>query len=81
MGKHVTLVDQFNEDEYPGDINNEDYGFILDSNGELKSIFLPENVPFKAPKNVNKILKLFGIPDVDNVDIDQSVHQSFSINN
>jgi hypothetical protein len=74
MGKHVTLVDQFDEDEYPGDINNEDYGFILDSNGELKSIFLPENVPFKAPKNVNKILKLFGIPDVDNVDIDQSVH-------
>ena len=74
MGKHVMLVDEFDESDYRGDINEDDYGFILDSNGELKSIFLPENVPFKAPKNVNKILKLFGIPDVDNVDIDQSVH-------
>jgi len=74
MGKHIMLVDEFEDAEYPGEISNEDYGFILDSNGELKSIFLPENVPFKAPKNVNRILKLFGIPDVDNVDIDQSVH-------
>ena len=74
MGKHVMLVDKFEDAEYAGDISNDDYGFILDSNGELKSIFLPENVPFKAPKNVSKILKLFGIPDVDNVDIDLSVH-------
>jgi hypothetical protein len=74
MGKHVMLVDTFEEHEYPGDINEGDYGFILDAEGELKSIFLPENIPFKAPKNVNKILKLFGIPDVENVDIDQSVH-------
>jgi hypothetical protein len=73
MGKHIMLVDEFEEHEYPGDISNEDYGFILDSNGELKSIFLPENVPFRAPKNVNKILKMFGIPDVDNVDIDQPI--------
>ena len=55
------LVDTFDEMDYPGDISNEDYGFILDSNGELKSIFLPEHVPFKAPKTVNKILRIFGI--------------------
>ena len=74
MGKQVMLVDTFDESEYPGDITNEDYGFILDSNGDLKSVFLPEHVPFKAPKNVNRILRLFGIPDVDNVDVDQNVH-------
>ena len=74
MGKHIMLVDTFEDEDYHGDISNDDYGFILDSNGELKSIFLPDNIPFKAPKNVNKILKLFGINDVDNVDIDQSVH-------
>jgi len=67
------LVDTFDESEYPGDITNEDYGFILDSNGDLKSVFLPEHVPFKAPKNVNRILKLFGIPDVDNMDVDQPI--------
>jgi hypothetical protein len=73
MGKHIMLVDTFDEMDYPGDISNEDYGFILDSNGELKSIFLPEHVPFKAPKTVNKILRIFGISDVDNVDIDQPI--------
>jgi hypothetical protein len=74
MGKHVMLVDEFDENEYMGDIDEGDYGFILDAQGELKSVFLPEHIPFKAPKNVNKILKLFGIPDVDNVDVDQHIH-------
>ena len=53
---------------YDTDISDEDYGFILDANGNLKSIFLPEDIPFKQPKNVQRILKIFGITDADQLD-------------
>jgi hypothetical protein len=75
MGKQLAVIDEFDESEYGNqEISNEDYGFILDGNGDLKSIFLPENVPFKAPKNVNKILKIFGVVDVQRLDNDPNVH-------
>jgi hypothetical protein len=45
------------------DIEDDDYGFIIGPDGELKSLFMPEALPFKTPKNVQKILKLFGITD------------------
>jgi hypothetical protein len=50
------------------DIGEEDYGFILGPDGKLKSLFLPDYVPFKQPKNVQKILKIFGIVDVEALD-------------
>lgn len=50
-------------DVYDTEITDEDYGFIIGPDGELKSIFLPENLPFKTPKNIAKILKMFGITD------------------
>lgn len=75
MGKQLAVVDEFSEEEYVSqEISNEDYGFILDANGDLKSVFLPDNVPFRAPKNVNKILKIFGVVDVQRFDSDPSVH-------
>jgi hypothetical protein len=46
-----------------GELTDEDYGFILGPDGELKSVFLPENMPFKQPKNVQKILRIFKIMD------------------
>jgi hypothetical protein len=52
------------------DIGDEDYGFILGPDGELKSLFLPNVLPFKQPKNVAKILKLFGIRDPEQLDND-----------
>jgi len=75
MGKQLAVVDEFSEEEYVSqEISNEDYGFILDANGDLKSVFLPDNVPFRAPKNVNKILKIFGVVDVQRFDSDPNVH-------
>jgi hypothetical protein len=75
MGKQLAVVDEFSEEEYVSqEISNEDYGFILDANGDLKSVFLPDNVPFRAPKNVNKILKIFGVVDVQRFDSDPRVH-------
>jgi hypothetical protein len=61
------VQEQF-DDVYDTEISDEDYGFILGPDGELKSIFLPENMPFKPPKNIARILKMFGINDADQLD-------------
>ena len=53
---------------YDSDIGDEDYGFILGPDGELKSVFLPDVIPFKQPKNIQKILKMFGIRDAEQLD-------------
>ena len=37
-----------NQDE----IDDDDYGFVIDSTGKLKSVFYPANAPFKPPKNI-----------------------------
>ena len=62
------------DDVYDTEISDEDYVFILGPDGELKSVFLPESLPFKAPKNIAKILKIFGINDLENLDNDQPLH-------
>jgi hypothetical protein len=68
--EHETVFD----DIYETEISDEDYGFILGPNGELKSVFLPETLPFETPNNIAKILKIFGITDLENIDKDQPVH-------
>lgn len=65
--------DQFVQDVYDEEISDEDYGFIFGPDGELKSVFLPTNVPFKTPKNIAKILKMFGIQDAEQLD-DTTLH-------
>ena len=57
-------------DIYDTEISDEDYGFVLGPDGELKSVFLPDNIPFKQPKNVQKIFKMFGIRDAEQLDND-----------
>lgn len=42
------------------EITSEDYGFILDSDGNLKSVFMPENC-MELPESVKEICKVFGI--------------------
>jgi hypothetical protein len=62
------------DDVYDQEITDDDYGFIFGPDGELKSVFLPDNVPFKTPKNISKILKMFGITDLENIDNTQTLH-------
>jgi len=62
------------EDIYDQEISDDDYGFIFGPDGELKSVFLPDAVPFKTPKNIAKILKIFGINDLENIDTVQTLH-------
>lgn len=46
------------------ELENDDYCFIFDRDGNIKSVILPEVVPFTAPKNIAKILKLLGVRDI-----------------
>lgn len=55
------------QDVYDTDIGDDDYGFILGPNGELKSVFLPDDTS-RVPKKVKRLLKMFGIHDIDQLD-------------
>jgi hypothetical protein len=56
------------------DWGDDDYAFIIGADGELKSVILPENAVFVPPKKVMKILKMFGINDIDDIDNDATLH-------
>lgn len=56
---------------YDDDLEADDYCFIFDRDGKLKGAVLPEVLPFKAPKNIAKILKIVGVADISMLDVDQ----------
>ena len=58
---------QHSSDEYD-EISDEDYGFVIGPDGELKSMFLPVNYSGEMPETVREIFKIFGINDLDDID-------------
>ncbi len=56
------------------DIGDDDYGFIFDSEGNLKYAFIPEIVPDKPPKSIAKIMKILGVIDLSQFDDDITIH-------
>lgn len=48
-------------------LDDGDYGFIISADGELKHLFTPEEFALYPPKTVQKILKIFGIKDINQV--------------
>ena len=58
------IVEEIVEEVEVDDFNNDDYGFIFGSNGELKSIMFPEELMGSPPAKILKILKIFGIKDL-----------------
>lgn len=67
MSKSAQTQDLELDDIYDTEISDEDYGFIFGPDGELKSVFLPESLPFKTPENIQKILEIFGITDPEQI--------------
>jgi len=65
-------ADESHDDD---EITDEDYGFILDAEGNLKSVFLPIDYEV-IPEKVYAIFGLFGIDDVAEIHrrIGHSVH-------
>lgn len=66
LSEELAIEDGF----YENDISEEDYGFVFGPDGELKSVFLPDNMPFKTPDNIQKLLSIFGINDPDQLNND-----------
>ncbi len=51
-----------NQDFFDDDITSKDYGFIFDEEGNLKSVFMPEDFS-DIPEGVLKIFQMCGIKD------------------
>lgn len=56
------------------DIGDDDYGFIFDSEGNLKYAFIPEFRPDRPPKSISKIMKILGVIDLSQFDNDITIH-------
>ena len=63
MSKNNELVVEEIPEDDDDDFSDTDYGFIIDADGELKTMMLQElmNTP---PSSIKKILKIFGIKDI-----------------
>jgi hypothetical protein len=52
-------------DSYQEELGENDYGFVVGADGELKSVFVPTTDPVGTiPANVLEILKMFGIHEM-----------------
>ncbi len=60
--------------DYQDEIGDEDYGFVFDSEGNLKFAFVPESLPDRPPKTIAKIMKLLGVIDLSQFDSDITIH-------
>ena len=52
------------EDFSAEEFEDGDYEFVINANGELKSIMIPEDLMDDPPKSVARILKMFGVKDI-----------------
>jgi hypothetical protein len=55
-------VDDMTEEEFLDSLDIEDYVFVLDSDGNLKNVILPENYEsMSIPDSVETILKMYNL--------------------
>lgn len=75
MSKQATEIDDDLSDQFDDeDIADDDYVFVIGPNGELKSVLVPDDVPFELPENVARILEVYGITDIDEIDGNATLH-------
>ena len=68
-------VEQEDELEIDDEYEDGDYGFILGADGELKSMFAPDEFYLDPPPKVKRILKILGIKDINTAwDGDETIH-------
>jgi hypothetical protein len=55
------------DDDFLDNIDEEDYIFIMDSQGNLKTVLLPEDYNINdLPDNIQKALEFFGVNKLEN---------------
>jgi len=74
VNKRLELTVEDPVHDYDEEIGEEDYGFIFDSNGNLKFAFIPEFPPDKPPKIIQKIMKMLGVIDLKQFNEDLTIH-------
>jgi hypothetical protein len=76
MTKRIEVDEVEYEEAYldDQDISEDDYGFVFDSEGNVKFVFVPDNAPFKPPKTILKIMKILGVTDLSQFDEDINIH-------
>jgi hypothetical protein len=47
---------------------------VFDAEGNVKFLFVPDNLPFKPPKNIVKIMKILGVTDLTQYSTGAPVH-------
>ena len=57
---------------YDTEIEDDDYGIILGPNGELKSVFLPDDMTFELPEKLARIFEILGYTDPEQ--LTQTLH-------
>lgn len=63
MLKDQENIEEFDDDDYE-DIDVDDFAFVISADGNLKSLMIPEHLMDDPPKEVVKVLKIFGIEDI-----------------
>jgi len=63
------------EEEYEGlELEQDDFAFIIGSNGKLKKILCPEQSIDNPPEEVKKILEIFGVNEVNELINGRTLH-------
>lgn len=60
--KAEQIQEELNTDD--NDYDEGDYGFIISPTGDLKTMMIPEDLMENPPLSVKKILKIFGIKNL-----------------
>lgn len=70
--QNENIVDDLDNSDVE-ELDETDYGFIIGANGELKSIMFPELIMEDPPKEIKKILKIYGIKDIHDM-VEKTIH-------
>ena len=68
MPKQEEFIDVEVDEDDIDDFADDDFGFIISSTGELKSMMIPDLLMDDPPAEVKKILKIFGIKNIHTID-------------
>lgn len=60
--KNEILDEEEFDDE--DDFDETDYGFIINADGSLKTMMIPEDLMDDPPMEIRRILKIFGIKNI-----------------
>jgi hypothetical protein len=68
MQRHLDDLEDITEDDFLSSIDEEDFVFIVDKQGNLKTLLMPEYIQSEeAPANVYSILNVFGVSTINSV--------------